>query len=230
MGDEMKAGTFSHPAAAIAAGLAVLLSTSGTGSAIGPAATAPFPQAGTDGGPACIGVVLPVVEGVEGNASDVGAGVRDLMVSTLAGPAFRIVPPEARLVSQAVEEARGRDCEHVLTTTVTLKRSTGGGGGLFGKVLQGAGRSAAWHVPSGGIADAAASGAAAAGIEAAASLASTTRTKDELRIEYRLLADTGRQLAGPRTERQKARRDGEDLLTPLVRRVAEGVAAAAARK
>jgi hypothetical protein len=180
-----------------------------------------------DRAPACIGVVLPLVEGVEGNAADVGAGVRDLLVTNLSGPSLEIVSLETRLANQAVEEARTRGCGRILMTSVRRKRGSGGGGGVVGKVLQGAGTQAAWHIPGSSVATAAARGAATAGMQTAAELASTTRARDEMRIEYRLLGASGRPVAGPRTERLKARADGEDLLTPLAHRVAESVAAVA---
>jgi hypothetical protein len=47
-----------------------------------------------------------------------------------------------------------------------------------------------------------------------------------MRIEYRLSAVSGGTTFGPKTERAKAKVDGEDLLTPLVQKVAEAVAAA----
>jgi hypothetical protein len=177
----------------------------------------------------CIGIVLPVAEGIQGNASDVTTAVRDLLTSYLSAPALQIVALEARLPAPAMEEARGANCGHVLTTT--LRRKTGGGSaGVLGKMAEGAGNWAAWHVPGSGVAAAAAQGAAIAGAAAIGSLATATRAKDEVRLEYQLVANTGASVAGPETERLKAQSDGEDLITPLVHRVAERVHAAMAKK
>jgi hypothetical protein len=108
---------------------------------------------------------------------------------------------------------------------MTLKQKTAGGGlkGLTGRVAEGAGNWAAWSIPGGGAAGAAARGAAFAGAAAVASLASSTRAQDELRIDYEIV---GAESAGQQSEHAKASADGEDLLTPLVRRVAEKVHAA----
>ncbi|MGH9163034.1 MAG: hypothetical protein ACRD2X_23985 [Vicinamibacteraceae bacterium] len=177
----------------------------------------------------CIGIVVPAAEGIEGNASDVATAVRDLLTSYLSAPALQIVALEARLPSPAMEEARGADCGYVLTTT--LRRKAGGSGaGVLGKMAEGAGNWAAWHVPGSGMAAAAAQGAAIAGAAAIGSLASGTKAKDEVRLEYQLVANTGASVAGPETERLKAQTNGEDLVTPLVHRVAERVHAAMAKK
>jgi hypothetical protein len=55
-----------------------------------------------------------------------------------------------------------------------------------------------------------------------------SRSKDELTLKYRLESGSGAVLA-EKSEKRKAKSDGEDLLTPVVQRAAEVVAAAAAR-
>lgn len=93
-----------------------------------------------------------------------------------------------------------------------------------------AGTTAAWSLPGGGVGSAVARGAAVAASQTAAELAVSTKAKDEMRLEYRLAQTDGGPTFGPRTETAKAKVDGEDLLTPLVERVAEAVAAASLRK
>jgi hypothetical protein len=53
-------------------------------------------------------------------------------------------------------------------------------------------------------------------------MASNTRAKDELQLEYRLVSDSGA-LVRDGKEGAKAKADGEDLLTPLVERMAIAV-------
>jgi hypothetical protein len=199
-----------RPAAAVT--LAALLTLPATGSA--QEASAP-----------CLAVVLPSVQGVDGSATDVASGVRDLFVSFLTGPALRVITLEARLPAQAAIEAREKNCELMLLTTMIRKRD---GGNNLGGVLGQAAGTAAWHLPYGG-AGAMARGAAIAGAQAATTLASDTRRKDEVRLEYRV---------GPRdsvagvkavSSKAKARADGEDLLTPLVERAAAEIFGAATK-
>jgi hypothetical protein len=131
----------------------------------------------------------------------------------------------ARLAEQAVEEARQQDCPTVLTITLTRKQS---GGGAFGRALGDAAGAAAWHMPYGSsAATTAARSAAMAGSAAVSSIASNTRAKDEWQIEYRLA--NGQSTLRNGNDRAKAKTDGEDLVTPLVERMASAIAAAIAR-
>jgi hypothetical protein len=179
----------------------------------------------------CIAIVLPVAQGVDGSATDVGTAVRERLTSYLSGPSMQVVPLDARLSSQVLQEARVKNCPHVLTTTVTLKRGgSGSGGGLLGRVLSGSATGAVWNMPGSGIAGAAARGAAVAGAQTVTQMASTTKAKDELRIEYGLMSIDGTPIVAPKTESAKAKSDGEDLLTPLTVRIAEAIGAAVTAK
>ena len=175
----------------------------------------------------CVAVVLPSVQGVDGSATDVASGLRDLFVSYLSGPALRTMPLEARLPAQAAVEARQKGCERMLLTTMVRKRD---GGSTLGGVLGQAAGTAAWHMPYGAGAGASiARGAAVAGAQAASTLAADTRRKDEVRLEYRL--GTPESVAGAKAtaSKAKAQSDGEDLLTPLVERAAAEIFAAATK-
>ena len=174
--------------------------------------------------PVCVAIVLPSVQGVEGDATQVASAVRELLRSFLTGPSMQSVLIEARLPSQSIEEARQKNCGRVLTAALTRKR--GSGGGLLGRVVGQAGTTAAWSLPGGGVGGALARGAAVAATQTASEVASSTQAKDEMRIEYRLSPVSGGTTLGPKTERAKAKVDGEDLLTPLVQKVAAAVAAA----
>ena len=186
-----------------------------------------FPASGSaqDAPAPCLAVVLPSVQGVDGSATDVASGVRDLFVSFLTGPALRVITLEARLPAQAAIEARQKNCELMLLTTMVRKRD---GGSKLGGVLGQAAGTAAWHLPYGG-AGAMTRGAAIAGAQAATTLASDTRRKDEVRLEYRVGPPDSVAGAKAVSSRAKARADGEDLLTPLVERAATEIFGAATK-
>ena len=168
--------------------------------------------------PGCVALVLPIVQGVPGSASDAAAGLRDLFASYLTGPSLKVVPLEARLQSQAAGEAQEKGCEPLLFVSLTRKT----GGSRLTKALGQAAGTSSWYLPGGAsVASATARAAASAGLQTASSLAASTRAKDEVRIEYRLQSAAGRIQFGPATERQTATIDGEDLLTPVVTRAAE---------
>lgn len=173
----------------------------------------------------CLAVVLPSVQGVDGSATDVASGVRDLFVSFLTGPALRVITLEARLPAQAAIEARQKNCERMLLTTMVRKRDSGS---RLGGVLGQAAGTAAWHIPYGGGATMA-RGAAIAGAQAATTLASDTRRKDEVRLEYRVGPPDSVAGAKAVSSKAKARADGEDLLTPLVERAAAEIFGAATK-
>jgi hypothetical protein len=178
----------------------------------------------SDTAPACIAIAPPSVQGVDGSAADFSLAVRDLFASYLTGPAIQPVALESRLASQALLEARQKDCPQVLVASLTRKRS---GGGRLAKALGSAAGAAAWHAPyAAGASSAVAYGTAAAGAHAASAIASDTRRKDELRLEYRLVTADGAVVLPPKTDKAKASEDGEDLLTPLVERAAQSVAPA----
>jgi hypothetical protein len=175
----------------------------------------------------CIALPLPALRGADGTASELAAGLRDLVSGFLNGTSLRTVALESRLPDQALEEARAQQCAAVLTITLTRKKA--GSGGL-GRVLGDAAGAAAWHLPYGGstATSTAVRTAAIAGTAAASTIASNTRAKDEMQIEYRLTSGNGVALREGK-DRAKASSDGEDLVTPLVERMAGVVAAAAPR-
>jgi hypothetical protein len=194
---------------ATAVGVAVLLSAAG-----GVASADSFGQLN----PSCIAVAMPSVQGVPGSAEDAAAGVRDLMTKYLSGPSIKVLALESRLSSQAAEEAKQKGCEPILFTSVARKT----GGGKLARALGQAAGSSSWYLPGGStVATAAARAGAAAGLQTASALASSTKAKDEMRVDYRLQSATGQVQFGPRSETRTASVDGEDLLTPIVTRAAE---------
>lgn len=177
----------------------------------------------------CIAIVLPSAKGAAGDATEFATSLRDLFVSYLTGPSLKTIALESRLATQAVEEARQKDCGNVLVTSIERKRNDGSG---WGRALGRAAGTAAWYgVPYGGTAaTAAARGAAVAGAHAISTMAESTKAKDEVTLEYRIGTLEAALRATPRTEKAKAKSDGEDLLTPLVEKAAEAIAAAALKK
>lgn len=176
---------------------------------------------GQEGPVPCLAIVMPSVHGVDGNATVVATGVRDLFVSFLEGPALRTITLDARLPAQAAIEARQKGCERMLLTTMVRKRD---GGSKMGVLGQAAG-TAAWYMPY-GAAGAATRGAAIGGAQAANTLATDTRRKDEMRIEYRVGTPDTVAAARPVSAKAKARADREDLLTPLVEQASSAIFAA----
>ena len=146
------------------------------------------------------------VEAVPGGF-DPETAVRETFTDFLTGPTLAITPLQARLPSQAREEAKLAGCGFVLFPTIKHERKTGGGG-FLGKVV------------AGGVQQGAAS--------AASDYAASSRVKDELTLRYRLESAAGKVLV-EKSDKREAKSDGEDLLTPMVRPAAEAVAQAVAK-
>jgi hypothetical protein len=172
--------------------------------------------------PTCLAVVLPSVQGVEGSASEMASAVRELFVSFLSGPTIQPLSLDARLPSQAVVEARQKDCGQVLIASVSRKRPSGGQfAGMLGKAAE----TAAWRMPyDAGVGGAVASGVAIAGGQAISNLASDTRQKDEIELAYRVGPPESVVNTKSQSVKAKAKVDREDLLTPLVERAAQDIA------
>ena len=194
--------------------------------ASGQEAAAPAPAAKVDA--VCVAIVLPSIEGATGDAAALAESVRGVFTSYLTGPSLRPMTLEARLPSQAAEEARQKECGRILTVAMVLKHG-GGGSALAGAVTRAAG-TASYYAPVSGVGGAIARGTAVAGAEAVAAAATSTRAKDEMRIDYRVTSPDGATILAPKTDKVKAKANGEDIVTPLVARAAAAVAAAVAGK
>jgi hypothetical protein len=170
---------------------------------------------------------MPRIEIVQGDAATAASGLRDMFASYLTGPSLKSVLLDARLQSQAMEEAREKHCDRVLIASLSQKRK---GGGRFGKIMGEAAGTALWYVPGGATAGSAAARAAAvAGARAISTVAASTRARDEFTLEYRVDDAAGKPLLPARKDKLKAESDGQDVLTPLVEKASEAVAAAVRR-
>jgi hypothetical protein len=186
-------------------------------------ASAQDASGGGKGANVCIAVVQPLVTGVEGQADAVATGVRNLFVSFLTGPSMKAIPLEARLSSQATEEARQKNCSRILSMTLEEKHHDGHS--RFKAITQAAGN-AAGYVPYTHYGANLGVDAAVLGTEAVASVASTTRAHDEMTLNYGVTTTDGKTVLPRKSDKAKAKSDGEDLITPLVNKAAEAIAEA----
>ena len=163
------------------------------------------------------------------NNDEALASVREVFTKYLTGPTVGVQPLEARLTSQAREEAKQKQCAYVLYTKVVQERKTRSSG-FLGRVaagaIQGGASQVAGSTSSVGtrvIASAAAGGASSG------YYGSWTQSSDKLTLTARLESGEGRVLTDKSATR-KAGSDGEDLLTPLVEQASEQVMSAMASK
>jgi len=147
------------------------------------------------------------------DASALADAVRNMLVSNLNGSAVEVVALEARQTDGVESEARQKECDYVLYSTVAHKK---GGGGGFGGFLK---KSA--EIAAGGVIAPNASGGRGG---AAGSL----KAKDELTLEYKL--QRGPDAVVANTLKAKAKSDGDDIISQLAGQAATAVRAAATNK
>jgi hypothetical protein len=176
--------------------------------------------------PARICIAPPTAQVASGNSTDAANAVRDAFTAYLTGPTVTVTPLAARLASQAREEAKQAGCPHVLYTALKHERKQGNN--MLGRVAGSVAEGAAWELrgsASSAAGRVAASAAASAASTAARSFAGNVKSKDEITLEYRLETGDGTVVV-KNAGKAKAESDGQDLLTPLIERAAEAVAAA----
>jgi len=202
---------------------AAILTTLLASAAISGQGAAPPPQPASTA-PACVAIMLPSARGVDGDATVFSTSLRELFMSYLTGPSIRAIALDAKLPAQAIEEARQKECGYLLLTTVTRVRHDGNG---VGRALgRAAGTAASYGIPYGGsVAGSAARSAAVAGAYAISSMSYATKAKDEITLDYRI-GTLDRVTNAPMTsQKEKAKQDGEDLLTPMVENASGAIAA-----
>ena len=207
------------------------MSVSTTFSRVVLASALPFAAALAQGGAAQTRICLAPanVEGNTGNGTSAMDAVREAFTSFLTGPTLAVAPLTARLESQAREEAKLASCQYLLLTTVKHTRKSGNG--LFNRMAGAAAQQGVYS--AGAVAGSAVGGVAGSAVNSAAnaaasSFAGSVRNKDELVLSYRL-ESAGTSIID-KTDKRSASSDGEDLLTPIVRKAAEAIADAASKK
>ena len=150
-----------------------------------------------------IGLITPKVEVSSGNAASTTETLRNSFAGQLNGGNVELVALSAQQLSQALNEARQRECDYLLSVSVTIKK---GGSSMFGRAI-GNIASAATGVPTGGAVNA-------------------IKAKDELTMQYMLdnLQTSSSVLSN--TTKAKARSDGEDIITPEVQKASQAILAA----
>ncbi len=166
-----------------------------------------------------IGIVAPMAEmGKDFSYADTPLAVRNTLEVALAGDNIETVFLESALPEK---EAKLKKCDYVFYSKVTRKKGGGGFGGL-GQLGGLAGM--AGMIPGAGIAGAVA-GAAASTAISVASVSGGFKSKDEVSYEYRLSAVDGTAIIPATVTKQKAKKNGDDVLTPQISAAADLVLA-----
>lgn len=188
-----------------------------------------------------IGVASPDAQVGQGStAGDYSTPIRNSVVLFMDGPAVEVAALDARTPIQLQAEAQQKQCDYVLYSSVTVKRTSGGGFGKWMKVAVPVATNMtpvaiiAHGMGSPMAAQAAASAAAMTAQQQAmsqlAGFNSQIKQKDNVTVQYQLVpaGQTTPQLQN--TLEAKAKSDGEDVLTPLIQQTANTVLAEVTKK
>ena len=171
-----------------------------------------------------IGVVTvksdKVAEGM--NAANLATAVQATLTEKLKAPNVEAVPIQATVLNQIEAEARQKECDYLVYTTVSHKKGGGGFGSVFGST---AAQVAAATVPYGGSTT-----AAIATNTAASVVVADIKAKDELTVDVRLEKPGAGYPAFSKQYKGKAKSAGEDIVTPPTTQAAQGVIEAATKQ
>ncbi len=152
------------------------------------------------------------------SAADLAAAVQNTLGEYLKGTTIEIVPLEAKLNGLAESEAKTKDCDYVLFVNVSHKKG-GGFGGMFSSVIAPAvGRVGFGN--TGSVAANIAGNVAAQAIVTVGSVAKNVKSKDELTLDVKLNRMSGASVLTKQLK-NKAKSDGQDILSPLVEQLAQ---------
>ncbi|HEY1678395.1 MAG TPA: hypothetical protein VGG04_11840 [Candidatus Sulfotelmatobacter sp.] len=180
-----------------------------------------------------IGIAPPDAQVGQGNntGGDYSTPIRNAEVTLMSGPAVEIAPLDAHIPIQLQAEAQQKQCDYVMYSSVVVKHQQGG----FGKFAKFGGMAASM-TPMGMMAHgmAGAAAAQAAGMAASqmaqqqamnqlASFNGQIKNKDDVTVQYQLVAPGQTTPVVQNTLQGKAKSDGEDVLTPLLTQAATSV-------
>ncbi len=188
-----------------------------------------------------IGVAPPDAQVGQGSntGADYSTPIRNAEVALMSGPAIEIAALDSHIAMQLQAEAQQKQCDFILFSAVAVKHSSGGGFGKFAKM----GGMAASMTPMGAMAHGmggavAASAAAQVAAQAAqqqavsqlAGFNGQIKQKDDVTVQYQLVATGQSSPVLQETLKGKAKSDGEDVLTPLLQQTANNVLGQVSKK
>lgn len=178
-----------------------------------------------------IGIALAQAQMGQGNnaQSDYRIPVRNAIVSMMSGPLLEIAALDASLPLQVQAEAQQKECDYILQSAVTVKRS-GGGLGRFMKagntVSNFASIGMMTHtIPStnGVIAVEEATYAIEHATSQLSGFNGQIKSRDEVTFTYQLFPIGQSQPKLENSLKGKSKSDGEDVLSPLIQQAANDV-------
>jgi hypothetical protein len=158
------------------------------------------------------------------NAAELAGAIRNTLSEYLKSPKIELVALEAKLASAIDAEAKSKECDFVIYAQVSHKKG-GGGGGMFGKMLGKVSETVAGRAY--GSSDTAGI-VTSRTIQTAAAVSGSVKSKDELTLDVKVNSNDGAQ-ALAKQYKQKAKGDGDDIITPIIEQAAQAILDAVAK-
>ena len=157
------------------------------------------------------------------SAADLTAAVQNTFAEYLKGTNIEVVPLDAKLASLIDGEAQKKECDFVLYALASHKKGGGSGfGGMFGKVIAPAiGQVGLGH--TGTVAGNIAGNVATNAIVTAGQISTSVKSKDEITLEVRLQQIGSGATVVTKQFKNKAKSDGQDILTPVIEQAAQAI-------
>ena len=179
----------------------------------------------TTGNNVRVGVTMPKAaftgEGVDN--AQMAAGIQGLVAQYLQGSNIEIVPLEAKLDSAIKSEAKEKGCAYVLNIAVSQKKG-GGGFGMFKAIAPIMSSVVPVAGVGAGVAGQIAGSVTQTAIMSASQISGTTKSKDQFALEYSLNTVDGA-VKNAASFKTKAKSDGEDVISPMMEKMAEAILA-----
>lgn len=159
-----------------------------------------------------LGIAAPTAEmGNDFDAGNTPMAVRNTLAVALKNDNVETVILDSGLPEQ---EAKQKECNYIFYSKVTRKKGGGGFFGSMGPMLAGA---AAGMIPGvGGVV----ASVATSTVMTASAISGGFKSKDEIGFEYRVMGLDGTALIPANGTKQKAKKNGEDVLTPQIQQAA----------
>lgn len=176
-----------------------------------------------------VGIVMPkasfTTEGVDNN--QMAIGIRDAVAGYFQGTNVEVVALEGRIPQALANEAKEKGCAYILNVAVSQKKGGGGFGKMFATVAPVLTSVVPMAGVAGGVAGQVAGSVAQTAIMSTAQMSGSTKAKDTITLEYSLNAAENGAVKISNSAKAKAKSDGEDVLSPMMEKMAEAVLAAA---
>lgn len=158
------------------------------------------------------------------NAEQLSSAIGSSLAENLKAPNIEVIQLEARVTSLVDAEAKQKECDFVIYATASHKKGGGGFGGMLGKA---AGNVLGSAVP---VTDNVGAAVAVSGIYTAAAVSQSVKSKDEITLDIKLNQPGNANAAFAKQYKAKAKSNGEDIISPLIKQAATEIMSAAASK